>query len=244
VTRLNQIVALEPTVKQNASREIAALLDAVVKEAPLSGLTRTYEPANEDGLRRPAESKQVQFTVNQILDGVATRLTRVMDLTLTKDEANTKARADVKVGDTVIASDVPVTNLLFLEKQLNLILAALRTITVLDPNYTWMLDPATNTWVTEPVATLSTDKVEVPLVLYEATKEHPAQVKTTVKDVPVGTWTQRKFSGAIQRARKDQLIERCNDLIAAVKSAREEANSITVVDRQVGAAIFEYLYAS
>ena len=53
-----------------------------------------------------------------MLAEVAGILTRLFDVTLTKDTANCTARADVKIGDSVLLPAVPVTYLLFLEKQL------------------------------------------------------------------------------------------------------------------------------
>lgn len=243
MTRLNQIVALEAGVRQTAQRESAILFDVLTKEGPLSGLTRTYHPFTEDGLARPSERKDVQFTVQQILDRAAETLTRVLDLTLTKDHANTYAKADLRVGDNVIASDVPVTYLIWLEKQLAGLQAVLRALPTLDPAFRWELDPATGRWATEEIKTLSTERNEVPLVLYEATPQHPAQVKTVARDVPVGEWTLRKFSGAVSQEYKDRVVGKITDLLDAVKVAREEANSVAVTDRQVGGAIFDWLLA-
>lgn len=243
VTRLNQIVALEGGVRQTAQRETTILFDVLQKEAPLAGLTRTYRPFTEDGVQRPAERKDVQFTVEQILDRAAESLTRVLDLTLTKDVANTRARANLAVDGTVLAADVPVTYLIWLEKQFAALQAVARTLPTLDPQYRWSRDPATGRWASDEIKTLSTEKLEVPLVLYQATEQHPAQVKTVVKDVPVGEWTLTKYSGAVPQEYKDRVLGKLGKLLEAVKTAREEANSATVDDQTVGAAIFDWLLA-
>ena len=45
-------------------------------------------------------------------------LAELFDLILTQDSANCHAKADIKLGDTVIAGNIPATYLLFLEKKL------------------------------------------------------------------------------------------------------------------------------
>jgi hypothetical protein len=50
----------------------------------------------------------------QVLRDVGSALTRIFDVTVTKDVANCSAKADVKVDDRVLLRDIPVTYLLFL----------------------------------------------------------------------------------------------------------------------------------
>jgi hypothetical protein len=52
-----------------------------------------------------------------VLRETSATLTRLFDVTPTKDWANCEARADVKVDGRVLVPDVPVAYLLFLEKQ-------------------------------------------------------------------------------------------------------------------------------
>ncbi|YAG12836.1 hypothetical protein NSTC745_02147 [Nostoc sp. DSM 114161] len=82
------------------------------------------------------------------------------------------------------------------------------------------------------------------MVLYEATKEHPAQVKESSEDVPEGTWRTVKFSGAISQARQNELLRRVDKLMQEVIFAREQANSLEVTQQnQVARSIFGYLFA-
>ncbi|GGJ26146.1 hypothetical protein GCM10010121_041590 [Streptomyces brasiliensis] len=208
----------------------------------LAGISRTYQPKDEEGEQLPPESTRVQVKAEDVLRDTAVTLTRLFDVTATKDWANCTARADVKLDGRVLVADVPVSYLLFLEKQLVDLNAVVRKLPVLDASESWAQDPSTDSWKTEPVRTLRTKKVPRNHVKAEATEKHPAQVEVYYEDVPVGYWTTVKFSGALPARRVNELLDRVEKLQQAVKFAREEANGTDVVDRRVGDAVFGYLF--
>ncbi|MEV5828067.1 hypothetical protein AB0L25_21180 [Spirillospora sp. NPDC052242] len=241
-TRLNQIIAVEKGVKSKSVQDLAAAQQAVQKAPLLSGISRTYQPKDEEGEQFPAESTRVQVKVDDVLRDVTGSLTRLFDVTATKDWANCDARADVAVDGTTILRDVPVSYLLFLEKQLKELHGFVRRLPVLDAAETWVFDPSTDVWRTEPVRTVKTKKVPRNHVKAEATENHPAQVEVYYEDVTIGHWTTVKFSGALPARRVNELLGRIERLQDAVKFAREEANGADVTDRRVGEAVFGYLF--
>lgn len=241
-TKLNQIIAVEKGVKSKSVQDLAAAQQSVQKAPLLSGISRTYQPKDEDGEQLPAESTRVQVTVDSVLRDVTRSLTRLLDVTATKDWANCAARADVTVDGTALVRDVPVTYLLFLEKQLNDLHAFVRKLPILDAAETWTFDPSTDVWRTEPVRTVKTKKVPRNHVKAEATEKHPAQVEVYYEDIAVGHWTTVKFSGALPARRVNELLERIEKLRDAVKFAREEANGAEVTDQHVGDAVFGYIF--
>lgn len=241
-TRLNQIIAVEKGVKSKSVQDLAAAQQAVQKAPLLSGISRTYQPKDEEGEQFPAESTRVQVKVDDVLRDVTGSLTRLFDVTATKDWANCDARADVAVDGTTILRDVPVSYLLFLEKQLKELHGFVRRLPVLDAAETWVFDPSTDVWRTEPVRTVKTKKVPRNHVKAEATDKHPAQVEVYYEDVTIGHWTTVKFSGALPARRVNELLGRIERLQDAVKFAREEANGTDVTDRRVGEAVFGYLF--
>jgi len=246
VTKLNQILALDAGRRSVTTREVTDIYHKLQKPALVSGITRTYQSrtaVENGGDVLPPESTSVQLKVDDALDGLAASFTRLFDLTLTKDKANQEAAADVKVGTTVILPKAPVTFLLFLEKQLEHMHTELKTLPVVDPSEEWRLDETRGVWATPVVQTHRTKKVPKAMVLYEATKEHAAQVQAYTEDVIEGYWSTVKFSGAASATRKQVLLERIQDLQEAVKRAREEANSIDVTDYNVGDSLFGYLLA-
>ncbi|HSA50571.1 MAG TPA: hypothetical protein VLH10_10740 [Yinghuangia sp.] len=241
MTKLNQIIAVEKGVKSKSAQELTAAGQDLQKPTLLSGISRTYQPKDEDGEQLPPESTRVQVKAEDVLRTTAATLTRLFDVTATKDWANCDARADVVVAGTPLLRDVPVTYLLFLEKQLVDLHAFVRKLPVLDSAESWTQDPSTDAWRTEPVRTVRTKKVPRNHVKAEATAEHPAQVEMYFEDVAVGYWTTVKFSGALPARRINELLDRIEKLQNAVKFAREEANSAEVTDRTVGAVVFDYL---
>ncbi|MFD5099559.1 DUF7873 family protein [Streptomyces albidochromogenes] len=242
MAKLNQIIAVEKGVKSKAQQDLTAAQHSLQKPALLAGISRTYQAKDEEGEQLPPESTRVQVRADDVLRETAKSLTRLFDVTATKDWANCTARADVTVDGRVLVSEAPVSYLLFLEKQLADISAFVRKLPVLDASEAWTLDPSTDDWKTDTVRTLRTKKVPRNHVKAEATDKHPAQVEVYYEDIPVGYWTTVKFSGALTARRVNELLERVEKLQQAVKFAREEANGAEVTDQRVGDAVFGYLF--
>jgi len=242
-TKLSQIIAIEKAVKSKSYADLTQAHHDVQKQALLTGLTRTYQPKDEDGEQLPPESTRVQVKAEDVLRQIAANLTRLFDVTATKDWANCTARADVVVEGRTLLRDVPVSYLLFLEKQLTDLHTFVKKLPVLDAAESWTFDPSSDWYRTEAVRTLRTKKVPRNHVKAEATEKHPAQVEVYYEDIAVGYWTQTKFSGALPAQRVNELAERVEKLSQAVKFAREEANTFEVTDQRVGEAVFGYLFA-
>lgn len=240
---LNKLIAVEKGVKASAQRAETDLYHQVQKTALLSGLTRTYLPKDDDGDRLPSESTRVQVKVGDVLKSLSEELTRLFDVTLTKEVGNASARADVIVDGTTLLKQVPVTYLLFLEKQLININTFVGKLPTLDPANEWSFDDNNGLYVAAPVQTVKTKKIPRNWVKAEATEKHPAQVEIFHEDVIVGTWTKVDASGAIPATRKAELLSRIDKLQTAVKFAREEANSFEVEDQKSGDKVFGYLFA-
>ncbi len=145
------------------------------------------------------------------------------------------------VGERVLLKQVPVSYLLFLEKQLTDLNTFIRKLPMLDTSESWTFDPSSNAYATEPVQTLRTKKIPRNHVKAEATDKHPAQVEVYYEDVTVGYWRTIKFSGALPAQRITEMTNRVQKLQQAVKFAREEANEYEVSDQKVGERIFAYL---
>jgi hypothetical protein len=242
-TKLSQIIAIEKGVKSKSYAELTQAHHDVQKQPLLTGLSRTYQPKDEDGEQLPPESTRVQVKAEDVLRQIATGLTRLFDVTATKDWANCVAHADVVVEGTTLLRDVPVSYLLFLEKQLADLNTFVKKLPILDGAEAWTHDPSTDWFRTEAVRTLRTKKVPRNHVKAESTEKHPAQVEVYYEDVAIGYWTQTKFSGALPAQRVNELVERVEKLSQAVKFAREEANTFEVTDQRVGDAVFGYLFA-
>lgn len=243
MSQLNQILAVEGGVKSRTSKEITMIHRNVQKDALLSGISREYRPKDEEGDRLPSESTRVQVSADTALGDFASALTDLFDVTATKDWANTEAKADVVVQGEPILRGVPATYLLFLEKQLNDVHTFVSKLPTLDPAETWSYDENAGAFRTNASETTRTKKVLKNHVRAEATDKHPAQVDVFHEDVIVGYWKTVKFSGALPAVRVVELLCRVEALQDAVKAARQEANTLEIQQKKVGANIFRYLFS-
>ncbi len=240
--KLNQIIAICAGKKAQAHKAITEAYQNLQKTGQLEGISRTYKPKDDEGEQLPPEKKQVQLKTRDAIRGVVAALTELFDIVATQDQANCLARADVTVDGVAVLKDVPVTTLLFLEKQLVDMHTFVEKLPALDPGETWNYNPDVDHYASESYQTTKTRKVLKNHVKAEATKEHPAQVETYTEDVIVGYWTTVKFSGAIPAREKNEILERVRKLQEAVKSAREEANSMAVESEKIGAAVLHYVF--
>jgi hypothetical protein len=243
VTTLAQLVAVTTGVKAHTVRGFTDAHREVQKPPLLSGISRSYQPLDEDGETLPSESTRVQVSATEVLADVQRTLTRLFDVVLTQDTANTHATADVVVDGLTLLRKVPVTYLMFLEKRLVDLYTFVDKLPVLDPAEEWEFDTARGCYASTPVQTVRSKKIPRNHVKYEATDKHPAQVDVWMEDVPVGRWTTTKLSGALPATRIKELRERVVKLQQAVKYAREQANNTEVTDVKAGDLVFGYLFA-
>lgn len=241
MTKLNQILAVEKGTKQRVQRDLTDIHKRSQKPDLYEGMVRTYEPLYEDGEKLPPQEKNIQLRANEVLDKVSEVLTELFDVTATKDKTNTVTKAKVQVGDKVLVDDVPVSYLLFLEKQLNDIDTFVRKLPTLDPSVEWRWSNEKNCYETEATWQNRTEKVPEPVVLHEGNEHHPPQTKLEYRDKPIGKYTTIRFAASLPAKTKEEILNRITRLKNAVKTAREEANAVEVTRMKVGEQIFDYI---
>lgn len=239
--KLHQIIAIEEDQKNKTGSAVAALEREAAKPDTFNGLTRTYRPKDETGEPLPPEHKKVQADARKEIDKYVKAKSDLIDLTATKDYANMEARADIEIDGEVLLADVPVTNLLFLSKQLEQFRGYVEKLPVLDEAEDWKQDPSTGQWRTEITTRHRTEKVVDFKTVAEATKEHPAQIAQLAKDVTVGYWDQTKLSAALPVPEKEALIAKVEALLNAVKLARGKANEVDAPRQKIASTLFEYV---
>jgi hypothetical protein len=240
--KLNQIIAIQASKKAQAKETLTQAYHLIKKPELLNGLTRTYQPRDDGGEPQPDERKLVQIKVNDLIAKVTADLTEMFDIVATQDFANCQAKADIVVEGRKLLVGVPVTHLLFLEKQMVDLRTFIETLPILDAAEDWEYKAEADSYVTRPTRSNRTKKVPKNHIKYEATKEHPAQVEMYMEDVWVGTWTTTKFSSAVPAAVRNAMLDRVRKLLDAIKSAREEANNLEVKPQKVGAALLGWIF--
>lgn len=247
MTRLSQVVAVEKGVRNTAHTRVTQLhrdSQKATAGGPMTGIDRSYEPRDQDGERLPGESVRVQITVDDLVAQLTSELTRLWDVTATRDWANREVGADVVFDGQILIRNCPVPYLLFLEKQLQNIRTFVANLPTLDPSDVWHFDEVSASYRSEPIMTTRSKKVPRNHVLAPATREHPAQVTTFTEDVVVGDWKTVRFSGAIPEVRRRELLDRVERLQQAVKYAREEANATEIDNLKVAKQMFDALFAA
>lgn len=203
----------------------------------------TFKPIAENDSNRVEGHLAMTTTVMDKLDYISKTLIQYYDVVFQKEKTNTKAKADIVLPDgTVFLKDVPATALLALEKELNKIVELYNSIPTLEPGTPWNLSPekGDNIYITKD-SKIRTKKTTKPVVLYEATKEHPAQVKEVNEDVPVGSVETTVYSSKLTSKSKSELLDRLNNLKTSIKKARMRANSENVPSVNIGNKIFAYI---
>ena len=184
MARLNQIIAIEKGIKSRSFQELTDAHHSFKNPHFLLGFRAHIAQRMKRASSCRLKSTKVQIKSEEIIKQTVEILTRLFDVTATKDWANGQARADVVVDGNVLLSDVPVTYLLFLEKQLVDLHTFVRKLPVLDASETWAFDASADCWATEAIQTVRTKKIPRNHVKAEATEHHPAQVEVYYEDVP------------------------------------------------------------
>ena len=165
MAKLNQIVALVAGKKTRLEKEYGELNKTLQKQDLFNGLTRTYRTIEDKGEKLPPETKHIVKSVDEVIDQARNVLTDIFDAVVTQETGNCNAKADITVGNTVVLKDVPVTVLLYLEKQLNDLNTFVSNAPVLDASEQWTKNESTGHYTTAEVETHRTKKVQKPIVL-------------------------------------------------------------------------------
>ncbi len=241
--KLNQINAIVSGRKGEAEKAVTELYKLIQKDQLFAGRERTYRPLDEvNGQKQPPESQRVQQRADDLIRQAVAKWTDLWNLIYTQDIGNQQAKADVIVDGQAILSGVPVTFLLFLDKQVNDLETFISKLPTPDPAEEWTHDPNSGLLRSKATESLRTSKEPTVIVKYEATKDHPAQTELFTKDVPVGTWTQILYSGCLPTDRKNALLERIKKLQDAIKQAKEQANLLEVQKQKAAEAVFAFVF--
>lgn len=242
MTKLHELIAVEGSLQDSANRDLKAATGAFGDPSLFAGMTRNYNPLEEDGDRIASERNLPKVEVNKLLVELAGSFGDYMDVSLQKEVTNTKTCATVVVDGVELLKDLPATALLNLEKKLSQLFAVIKAVPTLDPAVVWHFDENQGFYVSDPKTSYRTEKVLATHVEYEATKEHPAQVQTFSKDVRVGEWTTIHYSAAMPLVEKNEVLKRLENLLREVTKARQRANEAEIEKVKVAEKVFNYLF--
>lgn len=201
-------------------------------------------PENTATEAQARDEKQVVTTVVDTLEYALDIFGKSEDLQFQKNLTNRKATATIMWRGQILIDDVPVDELLGLESRLGELRKIFDAIPTLDATKHWELDSQSgrNIWVIKfPEQKMKTEKRIEPIQLSPATDKHPANVTTATRDVPVGTFTTIKRSGAATALQKAEAIKTIDELLVEVKQARMRANETEVQQQSISGVLVPLL---
>ena len=252
MTKLHELLAVEKTRTGAASKLLTETHQKFGKAEMFSGQIKTLQML-EDSAQNKAledsayEQRELPTTVAETLEYALNVWAVAEDVTMQKNCTNQLAVADVFYGGKVVATMVPVDELLGLEARLEVLRKTFEAMPTLSAAVSWEKDTNSGrngAWKAKELdKSIKTEKTTIPVVLYEATDKHPAQVKEVSQDKTVGTFSILKFSGAATSAQKAASLSIIDELLTEVKQARMRANSVDVVSRKIGQDIVSMILA-
>ena len=246
--KLHELLAVEPDLEGAYQKIIKETIHTFTKRTDhFNGFTRILEifAHTEGDPEPPAERKAMDTTVHDKLMYQKDHIIRYMDAVLQKEATNQTAKADLEIDGLMIAKDIPVTFLLALERFLSRIRETYSAIPTLPPgiDYDTASDEGENIYKRRhPKKEYKTEKRIVPQILYEATKNHPAQVDKINETFNVGMYTRQETCSMMTPAEKSVLLGRIDKALRAIKIARQKANRAEVINREMGSIIFDYIH--
>jgi hypothetical protein len=242
---LHQILAVEGDLQGKSQKIIEETVKTFNEKQNLFyGFIKRYEPYEETGQKMPEEFKEIDDTVPSKLKYAVASFVKYLDVIATKEATNAVATAPLVINGEVIHEALPATLLLALENKLRGIRPVLEAMPTLTKGIEWIPAPdrGEDIYVTaKPDIKQRTVKEPKFRVLYDATKEHPAQIEKWMETVAVGDFISTQWSGNITSAEKARILERFDEVLRAIKKARMKANSTEVVKVNVAKSIFDYV---
>jgi hypothetical protein len=244
-SQMHELLAVETSLEQQAVKIMEETIKGFTRDHHLyKGQCRVVMPYDENQEQFTDQLQEVTTTVDNRLNYTKDFVTRHYDAAFQKELTNQEAKADLIVNGTILAENVPVTFLLGLEKKLKRLRTVYSSIPTRAPGIAWVQDPEKEDGIfktKEPIISFQEKKIPKGIVMYEATKEHPAQVQIVNETVQTAKYEKTEWTSMISSAKKSKLLGNIDTLLKAVSKARARANKQEVIKRKIGKEIFDFI---
>lgn len=246
--KLHELLAVEEDLKGKRDKIREETISTFSKKhAHFEGWIKRLEMYDESRAQEGGitEQQEVTTTVNDKINYMKEAFVQYWDAKLQKETANQLAKANIRIAGLDL-SDLPVTFLLNMEKEIKQLRQIFDAIPTLAPGVEWKEDNIKGENIFKcitPLKTQKTQKKVIPLLLAEATKEHKAQVSTVTEERPIGDYILEKWSGALSPAQKSKYLGKIDELLIAFKKARQQANMQDTESKTIGEEIFKFIMA-
>jgi hypothetical protein len=248
VTKLHEILAVEGDRAKAAQKVLTEARHVFSSKHNLfTGAHRRLEMFSEERKQEEASAEVMQRvteTVPSKLAYITKALATYWDLVLLKEATNQRAEAELIIGDVVLGK-LPATWLLGMESKLGQLRDVLDVVPTWPAGHDWQADTSMGTHIykaADPKRSRREEKTMESKVLYDATKEHPAQIEKWMANHVVGMYTDTAWTGTVSPAVKSEMLERCDKVLRAVKKARQRANRTDVVKNKVSKRLIGYIF--
>lgn len=250
--KLHVLLAIQDNLKGQATKIMTDLKATLHSKRHLFEETRKSFQPTVEGVANPlgaevTEQKDIQTTVVKEVSFLTKHLAKGIDIGYQVDVANMSARADLVTEDgEILVKNMPATSLLQLEHRVKELKQVVVAIPTQDPakGFRPATDREFGIYVAREVRKKFTQKKDEVIVLYPATKEHPAQTALKAYDVPVGHILEQEWSSLITPGKKSELLDQVEVLERAVKMARAKANEVSIeqAENRIGQTLLDFVF--
>ena len=245
-TALHEVLAVEGDLQKVSSKLCSESIKTLGKENLFKGQIRSlryFDAAMAES--NTDETTILETTVDENIDYLVKPVAAYWDAVLQKDATNQLAVSDLIVNGKTIATNLPATFLLGLEKKLVDLRKVYDAIPTLPPGIKWIPDEtAEKAGIFMTAIPTEEFKTKKDIEFKEAappTKEHKAQMVQVPIMTNIGKYTTDRMCGMFTPLRKAQCIARVDEVLKGVKQARNRANGQEVVDARVGEVILNFI---
>lgn len=244
--KLHELLAVESD-KEGTFKKMVEEAVTVFSKHPdrFFGFHKKLESLVEDeNVEAAEEHHEMTTTVHDKLSWISGFIIDYIDVVVQKEKTNQKAHANLIIDGKVITENLPATFLLGLETKFKRIRELFMAIPTLPPGISWKESEQRGAHVYEaehPEKKYKTAKTFQHKVLYDATKEHPAQIERWEETRNVGIYVTERWCGMISPKEKADFLLKVDKIIQACKKARQRANCEPVVDITIGKELINFI---
>jgi hypothetical protein len=201
------------------------------------------EDANNSETSIIETDKPVASTVHEQLTFIAKHVGAAMDLELSKEQSNAMEKNTAQlIINNVALGYYPPTVLIALLRQMTEVRKVYASIPTRDPNMRWQpKQDIAYIYQSEATTKMRSENLSLTEIVVPATEHHPAQYRELKKSVNVAKVQTVHYSGAISVQEKVKILERIDNIIAAVKLAKAQCNETEVQPVSLAQIIFTYI---
>lgn len=245
-TELHELLAVEGMLDKQAKKLVLSSKKQLDKENLFMGQTRKLEMFDDQDSRlNTTESMKLETTVDKNLGYALGSVIKYWDAVIQKDSANQEAKADVVIDGKVILKDIPATTLLGLENKIAELRSLFEAIPTLPTGINWERNEADEPGIFRTREDVKQAKTENDVgfrVLYEATKEHPAQIEKFKVVNTIGMYSTSRVCGMYTAYNKAKRLEKIDIVLRGIKKARQRANTVKVnIEKRIGKDLIDFI---